>query len=74
MPYSPSLYMHDLDRKATEALNCFPHFVKLQQVYLANADEKIAKIQLLSSAVRLSETQKPEICIFHSISTAHSLQ
>lgn len=61
MPYSPSLYMHELDRKATEALNCFPHFVKLQQAYLDNVDEKIAKIQLLSSAVRLSETQKSEI-------------
>ena len=52
--------MHDLDKKAFDALNLFPRFVKLQEAYLANVDEKAAKIELLSSAIRLSDNQMPE--------------
>ena len=61
MAYNPELYMHELDRKAFEALNRFPKLVKLQEAYLANYDEKRAKIELLSSAIRLSPRQMPEI-------------
>ena len=34
MAYSSALYMHDLDRKAFDALNMFPQFVKLQKAYI----------------------------------------
>lgn len=61
MSYNPELYKHDLDKKAFDALNAFPKLVKLQQAYSANVDEKIAKIQMLSTAIRLSENQLPEI-------------
>ena len=61
MAYSPALYMHDLDRKAFDALNMFPHFVKLQEAYITNVDEKAAKIEFLSTAIRLSGKQMPEI-------------
>ena len=60
MAYSPALYMHDLDRKAFDALNMFPHFVKLQEAYLANVDEKASKIELLSTGIRLSSKQLPD--------------
>lgn len=61
MAYSPTLYMHDLDKKAFDALNMFPHFVKLQNAYITNVDEKAAKIEFLSTAIRLSEKQIPEV-------------
>ena len=57
MSYSAELYMHDLDRKAFAALNQFPKFVKLQEAYLANTNEKASKIELLSTGIRLSENQ-----------------
>lgn len=61
MAYSSALYMHDLDKKAFDALNMFPQFVKLQEAYVTNVDEKIAKIEFLSTAIRLSENQMPEV-------------
>ena len=61
MPYCAELYMHDLDRKTTDALNTFPRFIKLLEAYHANYDEKAAKFDFLSSAIRLSEKQMPEI-------------
>lgn len=61
MSYSAELYMHDLDRKAFDALNKFPKFLKLQQAYLENTDEKAAKIEFLSTGIRLSDKQYPEI-------------
>lgn len=61
MSFSPVLYKHELDRKAFDALNIFPKFVKLWEAYIANVDEKAAKIDFLSSAIRLSENQFPEI-------------
>ena len=61
MAYIPALYMHDLDKKAFDALNMFPHFVKLQEAYITNVDEKAAKIEFLSTAIRLSGKQMPEI-------------
>ena len=51
MPYCAELYMHDLDRKATDALNTFPRFIKLLEAYHANYDEKAAKFDFLSSAI-----------------------
>ena len=60
MAYSSDLYMHDLDKKAFDALNMFPHFVKLQEAYITNTDEKAAKIEFLSTAIRLSDKQMPE--------------
>ena len=61
MPYAAESYIHEMDRKAFAALNTFPRFVKLVEAYHANYDEKAARIQLLSSAVRISENQMPEI-------------
>lgn len=61
MAYSSELYMHDLDRKAFSALSQFPKIVKLQKAYIENVDEKQAKIELLSTAIRLNENQLPEI-------------
>ena len=61
MAYNSELYIHDLDRKAFAALNTFPKFVKLKEAYISNYDEKAAKISFMSSAIRLSENQMPEI-------------
>ncbi len=61
MSYSVENYIHDMDRKAFAALNTFPRFIKLVEAYHANYDEKAARIRLLSSAVRISENQMPEI-------------
>lgn len=61
MSYDSELYMHDLDKKAFAALNQFPMFVKLQEAYIANVDEKASKIEYLSTAIRLSDKQLPEI-------------
>ena len=61
MTYNPELYIHDLDRKAFDALNMFPKLVKLKEAYMANFDEKVAKIKFMSSAIRLNENQMPEI-------------
>ena len=61
MSFSPNLYKHELDQKAFDALSIFPKFVKLRESYIANVDEKAAIINFLSSAIRLSENQFPEI-------------
>ncbi len=61
MSYSSELYMHDLDMKATAALDTFPGFVKLLEAYRANFNEKAAKFDFLSSAIRLSDKQMPAI-------------
>lgn len=61
MAYSAALYMHDLDKQAFDALNMFPQFVKLQKAYITNVDEKAAKIEFLSTAIRLSDKQMPEV-------------
>lgn len=61
MAYSAELYVHDLDRQAADALNQFPKFVKLLESYSANYDEKAAKIDLLSTTIRLGENQMPEV-------------
>lgn len=60
MPYLSESYIHDMDRMAFAALNTFPKFVKLVEAYHANFDEKAARIDLLSSAIRLSD--KGKIC------------
>ena len=61
MVYSAELYVHDWDKQAADALNQFPKFVKLLESYSANYDEKAAKIDLLSTAIRLGEKQMPEV-------------
>ena len=61
MPYIAESYIHEMDRKAFAALNTFPQFVKLEEAYHANYDERAARIQLLSSSVRINENQMPEI-------------
>lgn len=61
MAYSAELYEHDLDRQAADALKQFPKFVKLLESYSANYDEKAAKIDLLSTTIRLGENQMPEV-------------
>ena len=61
MSYSVGLYMHDLDRKAFAALSQFPMFLKLQEAYIANVNEKAAKIEFLSTAIRLGDNQLPEV-------------
>ena len=61
MVYSAELYVHDLDKQAADALNQFPKFVKLLESYSANYDEKAAKIDLLSTTIRLGKNQMPEV-------------
>lgn len=61
MAYNPSIYRHELDQRAFEALSLFPKFVQLRESYIENVDEKEAKITLMSQAIRLSENQFPEI-------------
>lgn len=61
MAYATESYIHEMDRKAFAALNHFPYFVKMMEIYQANYDEKVARINYLSSAIRLSENQMPEI-------------
>ena len=61
MVYEPQLYIHKLDKAAKNALDTFPQMLKLCEVYLAEVHDKAAKIDLLSSAIRLSENQMPEI-------------
>lgn len=61
MAYSAELYVHDLDMRAMDALNKFPKFVKLVEAYSATYDEKLEKMRLLSTAIRLGENQMPEI-------------
>ena len=61
MPYRSELYMHDLDREVTAALNTFPKFTELLEAYHANFDEKAFRFRYLSSAIRLSEKQMPGI-------------
>ncbi len=61
MAYAAELYMHDLDKRAFDALNTFPKLIKLRDMYIKNVDEKAAKIRFLSSALRLGDNQMPEI-------------
>jgi len=61
MAFSPALYRHELDQKAFDALSVFPKFVQLRESYIANVDEKEAKINFMSSAIRMSEKQFPEV-------------
>ncbi len=61
MSYDPAFYIHDLDKKAFDALNAFPKFVKLKEAYIANVDEKAVKIDLLSQAIRITDRQYPKI-------------
>lgn len=68
MAYAAEFYMHDLDKRAFDALNQFPKFIKLQKAYIENVDEKNAKISQLSTAIRLGEKQYGEIySLFPSI-------
>ena len=61
MAYDPQLYIHHLDKAAKDALDTFPQMLKLCEVFFAEVYEKAAKIDLLSSAIRLNENQMPEI-------------
>ena len=61
MAYAHELYMHDLDKRAFDALSTFPKLVRLKEAYIEHYDEKAAKFNFLSSAIRLSENQMPEI-------------
>ena len=61
MSFDHRLYIHDMDRRAFDALNTFPKLVKLKKAYKANYDEKAAKIEYLSTAIRLNENQMPEV-------------
>ena len=61
MGYSKELYIHDMDREAFEALYAFPQFRYLKDSYIDSIDEKAAKINFLSGAIRLSENQMSEV-------------
>ena len=52
MVYNSELYIHDLDKKAFIALNTFPKFIKLWETFITNYDEKAAKIDFMSRAIR----------------------
>lgn len=61
MIFSPALYRHALDQEAFNAMRAFPKFIKLREAYIANVDEVAAKIDLLSTAIRISEKQFSKI-------------
>ncbi len=61
MTYNSELFIHDLDKRAFDALNNFPNIIKLREAYIANYDERAAKYTFLSSAIRLSDKQMPDI-------------
>ena len=54
MSYQPEMYIHELDKRAYDALNKFPKLLKLKEAYLSASDEKQRKYEFLSSAIRLS--------------------
>lgn len=61
MVYNPESYRHELDQRAFDLLNSFPKFVKVCEVYLANYQEIVSKIDAMSNYIRLSERQLPEV-------------
>ena len=61
MVYPALSYRHSLDQEAFEALNRFPRFVGLCEAYIASVDEVAAKIDLLSTTIRISDKQFPEV-------------
>lgn len=61
MSYNAKLYKHDLDQKAFDALSGFPRFTQLKKAYIENVDEKAAKIDFLSEAIRLNNNQFPKV-------------
>lgn len=61
MSYNSAFYIHELDKKAFDAMNAFPKFIKLREAYIANVDENVEKINLLSAAIRICDKQFPEI-------------
>ena len=61
MLYDPAFYVHELDKRALDAMNAFPKFVKLKEAYIANVDEKAAKIELLSKTIRITDKQFSKI-------------
>ncbi len=61
MVYPALSYRHFLDQEAFEALNHFPRFVGLCEAYIANVDEVAAKIDLLSTTIRINDKQFPEV-------------
>ena len=61
MAYDASLYMHDLDRKATAALRAFPMLPKLQELYSTFIEDPAIQVNHLANHVRLGENQMPEI-------------
>ncbi len=58
---SPVLYQHQLDRCAFDALCEFPEFQGLVQSYSSEFDETMVRAFFLSGAMRLGETQMPEV-------------
>lgn len=61
MSYAPETYIHELDRRAFDALASFPGFQRLKETYSTEFNERAAKIQFLSTAIRLNERQMPEV-------------
>jgi len=61
MSYAPDTYIHELDRRAFDAVASFPKFQKLREAFSAEFDERAAKINFLSTAIRLNERQMPDV-------------
>ena len=61
MSYDSALYIHELDKRAFNAMNAFPKLVKLREAYLANVNETAEKIYFLSNAIRISDRQFPKV-------------
>lgn len=61
MIYSPEMYQHDLDKRAYNALARFPLLVKLKEAYMANVDEKETRFEMMTTGIRITENQFPEI-------------
>ena len=61
MSYNPMTYRHQLDQRAFELLDTFPKFVKVCEAYQANYQEIVDKIGMMSSYIRLSDKQLPDV-------------
>ena len=61
MRINPDLYIHETDRMGLEALKAIPGFTTLFRSFMKVWNEKQFRIQNMSSNLRLSENQMPEI-------------
>ena len=61
MAVNRHIFIHDADRTALQALKSIPGFTAVLKAFMSVWDEKLFFIQNMSSNVRLSEKQLPEL-------------